>query len=67
MRKKMRGLGVKPKVIDLGMREEQWEDGWHVVHAFQGVDRRVWIRFRPNPGFRFGRFHWCRAKGRGRH
>ncbi len=30
-------------------------------------DYRNYIRLRPNPGFRVGRFHWCNALGRGKH
>lgn len=26
----------------------------------------MYVRLRPNPGFRIGSFHWCKARGRHR-
>ena len=62
------GFGIAHKVEPLGVVEETWLDGEvHQVDAYRGVDRWLWVRLKPNPGFAIGRLHWCKRYGSGRH
>lgn len=62
--RKTRGIGIKPKVVDLGVREEVWTDGKiHSVRAYAGVDRKLWIRFSKPFGFGIGKRIFCKGSG----
>jgi len=63
--KKTWSIGVASKTEDLGIREELWTDGEvHQVHAYRGIDRRVWIRFWPNPAIGVGKRIFPRRRGK---
>lgn len=33
------------------------------IFASRGVDRKYWVRLKPNPGFKIGSKHWCLRRG----